>query len=211
MDESDDDWDAVLKPRMWRRKPSGRTPKSDNGFDLSGNLARRLVFPHPHDRPPCVDEPPVCIGVAGSVPFHLRRPVLRICDGPWPPVVGAAMPEASVDIDRYLCATEHNVCPTPKAFERRAVHPITETRRVQQSTDRHLWLSVTRFLHLHSRPDAGRARIGIQRGLWSAHTHAARRSAITAPRLHGPILARGAFCVSLNLGHFSLTGVAAGR
>jgi hypothetical protein len=113
-----------------RRKHSGRTSHSDNGFDLSGDVARGLVFPRPHYCPPCLEETPICIGVAQSIPFDLCHPVLRISDSPWTPVNRAAMPKASINVDRDLRAAEDNVCPTPKTFEGRAVDPITEARRV---------------------------------------------------------------------------------
>lgn len=154
------------------------------------------MFPRPDYCPTCLDEPSICIGVAFSVPFDLCRPVLRICDSSRPPVLWAAMPEASIDIDRDLRATEDNVCPAPQASEGRAVNAITETRRVQEPTDRHLRLSVTRPLHLHSSSHARRARIRIQGRFWPADTHTARRSAVAAPCRHGIILACGGFSVS---------------
>lgn len=157
-----------------------RSPHSDNGFDVSGNVAGWLVFPHPDYNPPSLDEPPVGIGVPISIPFDLCRPILRVCGSSRPPVLWATMPETSVYVDGDSRATEDNVCPTPKALQRRAVHPITETRRMQQTTDRHFGLRVACLLHLHSCSDARRARVGLQVRIWSANTHAAGRSAVAA-------------------------------
>lgn len=68
------------------------------------------MLPKPQDGPSSGLELEIRVAVSAPIGFNLRAPPIRIC--PWPrAVLGASMPEASVDEDRDPGSNERYVGP----------------------------------------------------------------------------------------------------
>lgn len=85
------------------------------GLDPIGGRTRRLVFPHVQDAPPQAGERGVLGSVAGNVAVELGTPPIPVV-ARQRAVVGAAVPEASVDEDRDFRSGECKVWATGKPW-----------------------------------------------------------------------------------------------
>jgi hypothetical protein len=102
---------------------------------------RFSVLPNPHDEPTRIREHCVRVSVSLDVLVELRTP--PNCIVLWVgPVLGAAVPEATVDKNGKPLAREDNVCAAAQSGYRRNVDPVAKAAPVEFPTQGELWLGV---------------------------------------------------------------------
>jgi hypothetical protein len=143
---------------------------SNCGFDQVGGLGGVVVFPGADDNPACGCQALVGVGVAGFVRRYLGWPVPAVGGGPGVAVLGAAVPEAAVDVHRDPGRAEDDVGAAPQAREGLAVHAVAQAPRMQMPAQGELGGGVAGALELHPAADARRGGIGPGGGVLPAGT-----------------------------------------
>lgn len=110
---------------------------TDEGLDSSGYLFWILVFPGPDDLPTSLSQLRVGISVSAPIGLDLPTPEVCIAGGPGC-VLGAAVPEATIDEDGHPSSGEGNVDAPAFVGQDWGIHSVTEATRVQRSPDLHL-------------------------------------------------------------------------
>ena len=103
---------------------------ADEGLDSSGRLLRILVFPDPDDLPTSPSQLRIGISVSAPIGLDLLTPEVSIAGGPGC-VLGAAVPEASIDEDGHPWSWERNVDAPAFVGQNWGIHSVTEATRVQ--------------------------------------------------------------------------------
>jgi hypothetical protein len=83
------------------------------------------MLPDPNDGPTSCTEAVVRVHVPGNVAFDLRSPELGVPPG-WAVVLGAAMPETSIDKHRYLRPRKHQVSGAAHVGEWADADPVSQ-------------------------------------------------------------------------------------
>lgn len=107
--------------------------RRDRLGDRTRNLLGRFVFPEPQHSPARVYKRAICLGISSDVAFKLGQPVLAVSLGEGG-VLRTAMPEATVNEDRYSAFSEDYVS-SSAATEGCVVHPISEPSSMEQAAD----------------------------------------------------------------------------
>lgn len=105
-------------------------PDSKNFYYPSGGFLRLDMLPDPEHPPPLLRGHPIGFLVPLLVPLELRYPVVRV-SGRDRPMLGAAMPEATVDEDRQTGADEDDVRSASLVRPRREVDTVAKPIREQ--------------------------------------------------------------------------------
>lgn len=138
--------DVSVRPggrlRSWRRA-SCWLPRNGNGpGDAIRRRLDRLVLPNSHDRPAGLGEPAVGVPVTRSGALDLRPPPLGVGNRPRR-VLGAAVPEATVDEDRHARAPEDQIGSTTQVRQRLTVYAVTKSASEQFGAEPQLSGSVS--------------------------------------------------------------------
>lgn len=116
-----------------------------------------LMFPHPDHAPTGLGQRLVVATVPSNVEVELRSPPLPVCR--WEvPVLGACMPEASVDEYRDPPAREHDVGLASDPSHWSMINPEAKPAPMQLAAEGELGTSVAAAVGLHRRPRPRRRR-----------------------------------------------------
>src|SRR5271169_2816876 len=89
-----------------------------------------FVLPDPYDKPTCLSQRAVCLGIPGAIPFQLLVPPDGVAFRTGT-MSGASVPEASVHVDGYPQTCKHDVCAPPTFRNRRAIYSVAKAVGVQ--------------------------------------------------------------------------------
>lgn len=128
---------------------------SNRIFNSNRGVFRIIVLPAPHHDPSGVDEQRVCFLVPLKGASDLSRPEVRVCPGDRV-VRRAAMPEATVQENRYFRHREHHVRGSSYLLDGSAVDEIAQPTGMDGSTERQLGTSVPSAVGSHARANPGR-------------------------------------------------------
>lgn len=122
----------------------------DRPLDLIDHRLGVLVLPEAQWHPADLSEVSISVVVASAVRSELRLPPSCVSLRSHP-VVGAAVPEASIDEHRHLCRPEEDVSTSPGHPRKRGVHPVAKSPAVQYPPDSELRLGVATARVRHPR------------------------------------------------------------
>lgn len=114
-----------------------------------------LVLPNPDYGPSGCAECGLVKAVTLDVSSNLRAPIGGVGSGAGP-VLWAVVPEAAIDEDGNLLATEDDVGPAAQALQWSGVDSIAEATPMQLRPEGKLRASVALAIALHDRPGGGR-------------------------------------------------------
>ena len=112
------------------------------------------MLPDLNKDPAFSSQPLPCICVPRAVSFDLRHPITGVLDVRALAMEVAAVPEAAVHLNAYLCRTEHDVNSPPGAGHDLRLEPEPETHRVEDSAEHDLGAGVLVPLLPHPRGNA---------------------------------------------------------
>ncbi len=141
-------------------------PRPHHGLDHVRSLHGIVVLPYTYRQPAQPRESFAGFAVAPHRPGQLLPPPVPVALREHT-VVGAGVPEATVNIDRNTARPEHQIRPSSQRRDRGSIDTVTETTPVQLPSERQLRRRVTTgdpahpFAHLtarRGRPEAGHTR-----------------------------------------------------
>jgi hypothetical protein len=121
-----------------------------------GCATRIFVLPNADNKPTCLGQRAVRLGIPGAISFKFLVPPGGVAFRTGT-VLGASVPEASVYVDGYLQTCKHNVCAPPTFWNRRAIHAVAKAISVQDPSQGKLGSRVSSSLQLHAPPHCRRA------------------------------------------------------
>ena len=137
-----------------------RASFSDCSRYLHCSSFRIFVLPHSDDLPACYFESPVRVDIALLVGFDLLTPkfsvAFRGCA-----MLGAAVPEATIDQYGNVCLGECHVCGSSRPLENWVIHAISKTLRMDPAPNLHLGRCISLADRLHAAAGDLRRRFGI--------------------------------------------------
>lgn len=93
--------------------------------DLLHRLLGRYMLPDAQNSPTGLAKPPLILMIPRDIAFELRDPILGVLPGDGP-VLGTAVPEATIDEHRKHVLGKHNVWPDASPFFQLDVVVLTE-------------------------------------------------------------------------------------
>jgi hypothetical protein len=119
--------------------------------NLLRGFTRIVVRPKSQHDPSRLTEPSVRVGIAPTVLFELLKPPFPV--GLWDRAVfWAAVPKATVDIDRDPLTREDDVGPAPRSVHR-SIDEVTKAQSMQFGSQRQFGASITPLCPSHPSAD----------------------------------------------------------
>ncbi len=129
---------------------------ADRLLDVLGNIVSVLVLPAADDGPASGAEPLIGVSIPLLIALDFLRPVPAVGSMNAPAVLGAAVPEASVDEDGDPWPREHDVGLPPEMRLGATVDEVAQAETVKGPTQGKLRSGVTAALVAHAPSGDGR-------------------------------------------------------